>query len=228
MTEEIKQWLSKGKPYEEGLMLLNKYHKNRHLRNMLARTYKPGKLERELRKISKLQQYRAKTKPQSEKKPVSDGKKQLTEVLHNKSIKYKDLPKILQKVYDETKKLYKERASYHEKAKLLTKQGADKETIGNLVQKIKEADQKIRVNWEKIDNYDPNAEETEQQQSDEPINFKRISANRKYISSNKKKLQQDPEKWRPKIQQRVDELLKAGETFNPNIVEELKAAGIKI
>ncbi|MEF8811446.1 MAG: hypothetical protein V5A47_11020, partial [Bacteroidales bacterium] len=84
------------------------------------------------------------------------------------------------------------------------------------------------VNWEKIDNYDPNAEETEQQQSDEPINFKRISANRKYISSNKKKLQQDPEKWRPKIQQRVDELLKAGETFNPNIVEELKAAGIKI
>ncbi len=223
--KEIKDWLASGKPYEEGLVLLSKYSKNRNLQRMLTRTKKPGKLEYELRKISNLQKF----KPSQKQEQKDRQDKGLVQVLHEKSIKYNDLPKDLQKVYDEIKALYKERASYHEKAKLLTSQGADQATIGNLVKKIKQADDRIRERWPKIDNYDPDAEKKEDPEEDnEPITFKRISANRKYISSNKSKLQQDPEKWRPKIQQRVDELVRAGENFKPEIVEELKSYGIKL
>lgn len=231
---EIKQWLSKGKPYEEGLMLLDKYSKNRNLQRMLRRIKKPGKLEYELRKISKISKEKAvKLKAEKPDKLKNKGKNNSAEsnflqILHKKSINYEKLPAELQKVYNQIKLLYKERADYHSKAKLLTLHGADEETIGNLVVKIKETDAQIRSSWDKIDNYNPEDYKKEKSKPKEPITNKRISANRKYISSNKKKLKDDPEKWIPKIQERVDELIQAGENFKPLIVEELKGYGIKL
>lgn len=228
---EIKEWLSKGKPYEEGLLLLDKYSKNRNLQRMLRRVKKPEKLEYELRKISKIGKDLAvkleKKKPKKQAPKEVKGKG-FTKIIHEKSVKYHELPAELKEVYKNLKKLYKERSSYHEKAKLLTKQGADKKIIANLVQKLKDNHKEIREGWDKIDNYNPEDYKNESPEPKEPITNKRISANRKYISTNKKKLKADPEKWSSKIQERVDELIQAGENFKPEIVEELKDYGIKL
>jgi len=227
--KQIKDWLSNGKPYEEGLHLLDKYSKNRNLQRMLRRIHKPEKLEYELRKISRLSKPAAK---KIENQKAAEGQQQKTEqnfleILHKKSVKYDELPNEMKQLYDDIKKLYKERSEYHTKAKLLTAQGADENVIGSLVKKIKEADKQIRINWDKIDNYEPGADQGGEEEKG-PITNKRISANRKYISSNKSKLEEDPEKWVPKIQERVDELIQAGESFKPEIVEELKSYGVKL
>ena len=146
-----------------------------------------------------------------------------------KEVKYEDLPEDIQKRWNENRDAYKEIRATHEKLKLMEK--ATPEDRQPLTARITELDELIRENWEVIDGWKP-GDEHEPEQELAQIDHKRINANRKYISTNMKKLAEEKDekkavKLREKIQERVTELVTAGEEIKEKTVEELKELGIE-
>lgn len=143
-------------------------------------------------------------------------------------VKYDDLPKELRVCWDTNRDAYKQIRATHEKLKLM--ENATDADRAPLVQSIAKLDDKIRTNWESIDAWKP---------GDEPIiekvleiDHKRINANRKFISTNLQTLKgmtdgDKSEKIKAKIQERYDELKNAGETVQPETIDELTKAGIQ-
>lgn len=233
--EEIKQWLNSEQNYNTGLLLLQKYSKNRVLKENLAKKKHPRKLRYELAKIARVQAKPAKKqkkKKQSQPDSQQQAEAKMKTIIDKKQINYDALPSDIKALYDETVKVYKKQRSLHEKLKILEKQGADDTAKVKITYEIAGLDELIRENWAKIDNWDPNSEQEKQgkkQESEQKqLTHKQIGANRKYISSNKSKIKDDPEKWIPKIQQRVDELLASGEDFKQELKDELRECGIRI
>ena len=147
-----------------------------------------------------------------------------------KEVKYEDLPEDIQKRWNENRDAYKEIRAIHEKLKLMEK--ATPEDRQPLTARITELDELIRENWEVIDGWKP-GDEHEPEQELAQIDHKRINANRKYISTNMKKLAEEKDekkavKLREKIQERVTELVTAGEEIKEKTVEELKELGIEL
>ena len=157
-----------------------------------------------------------------------------TDVVNRKIIKngaelnIDNLPDHIKALWDFNREAYKEIRSRHEKLKLLVKAPvADRKPH---TMRIAELGDTIRSNWNLIDNWDPNAEpEPEPVQT---IDHKRISANRKYISTNvpKLKLEKDSlkaETLKAKIQARVTELVRADVMIADDTRTELKALEIE-
>lgn len=231
-TKLVQEWIEAGRPYNEGLILLNKVSKNRNLRQKLARKQWPEKLEYELRKMANINKpVKSKLKAEKKRDEKGPGVNEIPESITGELTKSEDkkvdrdkLPDPMKPVYDEIRKLYTLRQSYHEKAKVFTSQNAKPETIAPLVKAIKDTNASIKEKWAIIDNYDPAKDQSKKSKT---IDHKRIGANRKYISTNKNKLKTDPEKWLPKIQERIDELLQAQVEVSPQLLDELKEYGIK-
>jgi len=143
-------------------------------------------------------------------------------------VNYNDLPKELRVAWDHNRDAYKEIRATHEKLKLM--ENATEADRAPLVQSIAKLDDQIRINWEAIDAW---------KQGDAPIvknelelDHKRINANRKFISTNLKTLLTTTDEAKAtiikaKIQERYDELKNAGETVQPETIDELTKAGIK-
>jgi len=143
-------------------------------------------------------------------------------------VNYTDLPKELRIAWDVNRDAYKEIRATHEKLKLM--ENATDADRAPLVQSIANLDDKIRINWEAIDGW---------KQGDAPIietvlgiDHKRINANRKFISTNLKTLLSTPDPLKfvvikAKIQERYDELKNAGESVQPETIDELTKAGIQ-
>ena len=147
-------------------------------------------------------------------------------VRNGKKIKYEDLPETIQNRWNTNRDNYKEIRSLHEKLKLMEK--ATPEQRQPLTQRICTLDDAIRENWNIIDAWQP-GDETERTAN---IDHKRINANRKYISTNTKKLAAEKDETkaatlRKKIQERVTELKNAEEEMNEKTVSELKGLGIE-
>lgn len=257
----LKEWLqSEEKDYGIGLALLGNYSKNRILLQNLSRKPNPKKVEYELKKAFESEEEKSKllaakskkkTAPKNQKQtdpPVDDntGKKEshsdqvinlmneeavskrLKVVRNNNEVKYEDLPEEIQKLWDVNRDGYKEIRSLHEKLKLM--EVAPSEDRAPLLARIDELDGAIIANWEIIDSWQPGTEPATNQS--EGIDHKRINANRKYISTNAKKLAEETdakklEKLKANIQVRVSELKAAGEEMNEKTVEELKKLGIE-
>jgi len=167
---------------------------------------------------------------------ISEFESQVEEILagklevvrDGKKVKYEDLSPEMQARWNQNKDAYKEIRATHEKLKLMENAtAADRQP---LTQRVCDLDDQIRDNWIEIDAYVPvpagSATETP------VIDHKRIGANRKYISTNLKKLpeQTDPVKAAKvvaELQVRYDELQKAGETVSQETIDELTKAGVK-
>ncbi len=105
------------------------------------------------------------------------------------------------------------------------------------LKQLGDLDRQYREAWERYDNYVPGTEV--KVESAKPVSSpddiaKRVSAARKFISSNKQKLtafrESDPDKFKvllSKMQQRVDELQTLGSVLSDGVVSELKVFGIR-
>lgn len=245
----LREWLqAEKKDYGIGLALLGKYSKNRVLLQNLSRKQNPAKVEYELNKAAK--QLGIDIDDVEESKDLSGGKDttvqpqkiegtsrshtsadmdKLIVIRSNQKVNYEDLPKEIQEKWDENRDGYKEIRATHEKLKLM--EAAPAEDRVPLLARIDELDIAIRKNWDVIDAWQPGAE-PEVKKEAEAIDHKRINANRKYISTNAKKLAEETDqvkadKLRAKIQERVTELKVAGEEMNDKTREELKILGIE-
>lgn len=244
----LQKWFdSEKRDYGLGLALLGKYSKNRMLLQNLSRKQNPKKLEYELKKALKLENAKAGKKESHSDQMIdkmnSDPQKiegtsrahgadmdKIKVVRENHEMKYEDLPEEIQKLWDANRDGYKEIRATHEKLKLM--ETAPKKDRVPLLARIDELDVSIRKNWDVIDAWQPGTEVPKKEEDPTVIAHKRINANRKYISTNTKKLAGETdtakaEKLRVKIQQRVTELKAAGEELKPTTVEELKKLGIE-
>ncbi len=248
MVEKIEKYLeAKKKDYDQGLIILSKATKNRILVQRLSRKQWPEKLNYELKKCLERLKSLEQTSPE-EKSPVEKSTKPLEKkdvsknpsenipiikepkrvriIKNDQKVKFEDLPEELQKKWDENALMYKEARSLHEKLKLLAE--AKDEDRQPLITRLGMLSDKVRANWDIIDNYDPDSKPGEKNQNPE-IDPKRISANRKYISMNAGKLKKNPkpESLRAKIQERINELLSAGETFKDDHKIKLEEMGLE-
>ena len=243
---KLQEWFeSEERDYGIGLALLGSHCKNRILLQNLARKQNPGKLEYELKKALDREKESAvpaeaetgtetgtfsetgadtgKEKAEGNKDEISREK--LIIIRNEKEVKYEGLPEDIQKLWDENRDAYKEIRALHEKLKLM--ENATPEDRQSLTERITVLDELIRKNWEVIDAWQPGQEPERTEQP--AIDHKRINSNRKYISTNMKKLAESKnEALRAKIQERVDELKAAGEKLTDKTIEELKTLGIII
>lgn len=240
---KYEDWVASGKPYDQGLGLLAGLTRNRVLLQSLSRKRNPEKLRYELKKIAHLMPETLPIKPLTATIPVKKPEKKLvqkeeikavrsegypppdirTKIIHQgREVRYESLPVRLQKLYDQNRNMYKEMRALHEKSKLVTSDAAREPLIVRLVH----LDVMVRSNWNTIDSWDgqPDVESSN-------IDHRRINANRKFISDNKKLIKlMGPGSKRDdlikKIQSRVDELLEAKESLD-RVRKELEDLGIK-
>lgn len=141
-----------------------------------------------------------------------------------KEVSFADLSPEMKARWEQNRDAYKEIRVLHEKLKLM--ENATPEDRQPLTQRISELDDKIRENWKEIDAWVPSAENKV-----EAIDHKRMQANRKYISTNLKKLTEitDPvkkAKITAELQGRFNEVKASGETFAQETIDELAKAGV--
>lgn len=252
--EEIKKYLNgKTKDFDKGLILLRKHCRNRILVNNVERRKLQGKMEYELRKISKWEpKAKAPAPPPPPPPPPvldppikEDGTPQVPSPKTNEagnavktrarvqSLDLEKLPEPLLVRYHENTKMYKECRSLHEKLKI--QKDEPQEVLKPLCEELVALDKKIRANWNAIDEHLklPTKSDTDDT-GDQPIaDHKMINAARSYVSRNKKKLADlegtDKVKaadLRGKVQHRVTQLVNAGEGFTDDLIVELKTMGI--
>jgi len=247
---KLQEWFEE-KDYGLGLAILGDNCKNRVLLQNLGRKKNPEKLEYELTKIAKEQgivfgkeEETTGGEPGGPLPPVeetlglmqtayadADGKviavadsSKLKIINGNKEINIDDLSPEMKARWEQNRDAYKEIRVLHEKLKLM--ENATPEDRQPLTQRISELDDKIRENWKEIDAWVPTAEN-----KIEAIDHKRMQANRKYISTNLKKLAEvtDPvkkAKIATELQIRFNEVKSWGETFAPETIDELAKAGV--
>lgn len=237
---KINEWFEK-KDYELGLALLMKHSKNRALIQNLHRKKNPGKLEYELRRIAGVKkEVKKEVVPEKQVLPQiptdlqgnvvipTDLQGNVVIIGGKREVSIDDLPPELKKKWEENRDAYKEIRATHEKLKLMEK--ATPEDRKPLVERMTVLDNRIRANWEAIDAWD--GKPAKPPAPPVPIDHKRINANRKYISTNLKRLNElEGEKavvLRNNIQLRYDELKGAKQEVSTETIEELKKAGIII
>ena len=222
----IEQWFSGQKDYSTGLVLLQEMSKNKFLLQGLMRKKNQSKLEYELSKFASVKPVQAKQTPEIHLKVNPSAESERRRVVRGThEINYDDLPRELKARWDQNRDNYKLIRSNHEKLKLMEK--ASDADRAKLTQKIIEMDDRIRANWEVIDNWDPNAKH------DVPgLDHKRINANRKFICTNLVKIatvedQVKKAKIAQNLQDRYNELKNANEVFAPDTIAELTQYGIE-
>lgn len=154
---------------------------------------------------------------------IISGKLQI--IRDGKVVSFEQLPLELQARWNQNRDGYKEIRSLHEKLKLMA--NASDSDRQPLTQRIADLDEIVRDNWVIIDAWKP-AEASHV----EAIDHKRIQANRKYISTNLKKLTEtaDPVKAAKivaELQLRFDELKASGEAVTQETIDELAKVGVK-
>lgn len=150
----------------------------------------------------------------------------------NRQVDLNKLPEELQKLWHQNTESYKLARNLHEKLKLM--KDSSPEERKPLVVDLDKYNLQIRQNWAKIDEWKPGQMKDNTEDGDEP-GFKdpeRIQANRTYLSKNKARLDElegeEKQQLVEAIQERVDELVKAGKAPGGKQVFFLKKHGIKV
>jgi len=231
----INEWFE-TKDYGIGLVLLAKHCRNRMLLQSLSRRTNMAKLEYELGKLRKLEDVVPVVDVVGEVSPPSSFKEGSALDSGEEGVVRNDspdnLPPELKKLWHFNQDAYKEIRALHEKLKLMA--NATPEDRQSLTERIASLDDKIRDNWELIDNYDPNAVTLSEAEGQQPvIDHKRINANRKFISTNLKKIAAADKsdefvQLTKAVKLRAKELLNAGETIAAKTIADLRKIGIEI
>lgn len=248
--QKVDEWLeSEEKDLEAGALLLLKLNRNRTLYQYITRKKAMDKLIYEMKKQSDIIAVRANydtNKLTEQEVRVLTGKAEKTaktlEII-DKGVKGKRadhdrLPEDTQKAYEENLVIYPKMRSLHEKLKLMANdRPCDRYPF---LKDLVALDSKVRANWKLYDNAKVITEkagtETGNTASKTPVlDVKGISAARKYLSSNKKKLSTlkgtNEDKYKEllaEMQRRYDALIASGQALDEKQLGELKEAGIVV
>ena len=126
----IKEWLTTGGSFDEGLALFQRSSRNRHILRYLTRKRDMDKLRYELEKIRKIRgdgrvpAFRPVAVPEpAEKFPDPDDR-----LPEKKTLDYRTLPDEIKPAYRKTVEIYRAMRSLHEKMKLV-KSGSERKYI---------------------------------------------------------------------------------------------------
>ncbi|WP_419033913.1 hypothetical protein [Dysgonomonas gadei] len=248
--QKVDEWLeSEEKDLEAGALLLLKLNRNRTLYQYITRKKAMDKLIYEMKKQSDIIAVRAnydtnKLTEQEVKELTGKAEKAAKTIeIVDKNVKGKRtdhdrLPADAQQAYEDNLVMYPKMRSLHEKIKLMVNdRPCDRYPF---LKDLVALDSKVRANWKLYDNAKVITEkastETGNPASTTPVlDVKGISAARKYLSSNKKKLATlkgvDEDRYKEllaEMQRRYDALIASGQALDEKQVAELKEAGIVV
>lgn len=242
ITTAIQDWLnSPKKNIFEGAELLVRINRNRMMYQYILRKRDMGKLTYELRKYLKIRQDGLTRRDVVilEQKVMPDIKESLTSSAiqeeegiaeddgevkyHGKRDDYDELPESIRNLYEKNGTIFhKMKEEYNT---LLQMEDAEPCDRYEHLKILDDLDTKYRENWNTYDSW--NGEDAAAKVEVTP---KTVSAARKYISDNKKKLSELPEEKKElllqKMQERISFLVAAGETFDAEYQTELESYGL--
>lgn len=248
----VSEWLeSEDKDLEAGALLMLKLNRNRTLYQYILRKNALDKLIYEMKKQFDI--LSARTKHESIKlteQQVSDltaaaSKATKTLEVVDKGVKGKradhDLLSVdSQQAFENNLAIYPKMRSLHEKLKLMVNdRPCDRFPF---LKELITLDNQVRANWKLYDNAKVQESTQPGQTVTNPVkpitpvlDVKGVSAARKYLSDNKKKLAdlkvKDEAKHSDllfKMQERYNNLIASGQTFDEKQVAELKDAGLNV
>lgn len=246
LTKQIQEYLSmdtEDRDYIAGTDLLLRLNRNRFLHASLRRRRNDKKLDRELAKYLRIRLAGLTTAEveRMDRTTMQQAAADTAAPRHGKRADHDSLPQEVQDLYERNGEVFRKLRQTFE-----TLKGMEKATSCDryeyLVQ-LAELDRTYRSNWQAYDNWTPCkdaaegpapvAEQPATSDTVQPVADPRaVSAARKFISSNRKKLAEMPEgEGRTlllvKMQQRVDFLLGAGQNLSPEYRTALAALGLK-
>ncbi len=246
----VDEWLeAEDKDIEAGALLLLKLNRNRVLYQYITRKKALPKLIYEMKKqsdiLSKRQNLAASELTEEEVQKFTQKSVRAAKTIEivEKGVKgkrhdHEQLSQEAQEAYEKNLDIYPKMRSLHEKLKLMVNdRPCDrypflKELVGY--------DEQIRSNWKLYDNAKSvtgkYSTETGNPASKTPVlDVKGISAARKYLSSNKKKLltlkDTNEDKYKELLavmQRRYDALIASRQTLDEKQIAELKEAGLSV
>lgn len=253
LTKKIQEYLAQtpaDRDYTAGTELLLRLNRNRFLYASLRRKRNERKLERELTKylrirLDGLTTAEVERMDRQEMQRAADTIARATGEnparSHGKRKDHDSLPQDIQDLYERNGEVFRKLRQTFETLKGM-EDATSCDRYEYLVQ-LAELDRTYRANWAKYDHWTPEdaaqsaaAEAAEEQAAqDDTVQTvadpKAVSAARKYLSSNRKALAEMPESEARtlllvKMQKRVDFLLGAHQSFEPEYQQALEALGL--
>lgn len=246
LTKDIQQWLNspqEQRSLEKGAEMLLRLNRNRYMNAQILRRANFSKLEYELRKhlkirlegltvreVARMEQESLPKIEQSllEGQPVIDADADQSEGhFIGKRADHGQLPPEIQALYERNGEIYFKMKQIYE-----TLKGMEDATPCDrheyLLQLI-ELDKEYRENWNAYDTWSAVAAGSAECSAQAPTP-NQLQAARKYLSENKPKLAKAEgdaaDKLRSKMQQRVQVLVSAGQSFDPDYKSELESLGL--
>lgn len=245
LTKDIQQWLDspqEQRSLEKGAEMLLRLNRNRYMNAQILRRANFAKLEYELRKHLKIrldglttrevalmeQNHLPRISEMLEAQPVIDA-----DADHNagnfsgRREDHDELPEDIQALYERNGEIYFKMKQIFE-----TLKGMEDATPCDrheyLLQLI-ELDKEYRENWNAYDTWSAVAAGSAKDAAQAPTP-NQLQAARKYLSENKPKLAEAEgdaaDTLRSKMQQRVQLLVTAGQSFDPDYKSELETLGL--
>ena len=250
-TKELQQYLSsprEERDYERGALLLLQLNRNRFMHAQLLRRKNWDKLEYELKKhlnirlegltTREVQEMEKRELPRirlsmEARRPILSTDKDFTGGTYKgRREDHDNLPAEVQALYERNADLYFKMKQTFETLKTMEDQTAcDRHELLTILVGL---DKEYRQNWNAYDTFgneaaDP-ASETGEAEAQTTATPQQVNAARKYLSQNKTKVAtlegEAAETLLAKMQQRVNLLLSAGQTFAKEQQEELAALGL--
>lgn len=250
-TKELQQYLSSPRDerdYERGALLLLQLNRNRFMHARLLRRKNWDKLEYELKKhlnirlegltTREVQEMEKRELPRirlsmEARRPILSTDKDFTGGTYKgRREDHDNLPAEVQALYERNADLYFKMKQTFETLKTMEDQTAcDRHELLTILVGL---DKEYRQNWNAYDTFgneaaDP-ASETGEAEAQTTATPQQVNAARKYLSQNKTKVAtlegEAAETLLAKMQQRVNLLLSAGQTFAKEQQEELAALGL--
>lgn len=249
--QKVNDWLN-AKPedrvLEVGASLMVQGNRNRVLRDFVLRKNDFAKVEYELNKIigaarETPEEVFVHNVPGMDEKAAIIGMKldQVNEAsfgtnFAGKRTDHDTLPEDIKIIPEKNLEIYRAMRSIFERIKLLSEEGHTPEERVPHLQELFSLEERLLSNWSAYDSYDASkiVPAAAAGQGNTTIDIKRVTANRKYLSENKKKLAAliekengaAVEKLKAEMQKRYNELIINGHTFDPEQLVEFKALGL--
>ena len=249
-TNDIQKWLESPREQRDlaqGALMLLRLNRNRFLHAHIIRHYDEERLEKELtkhlrirlkgltqrqvaemeqREMPRIQRTIAQGAPAGDEE--EDGDKPAPH--RGKRADHDNLPEEVQALYEKNGDIFRKMKQLFETLKKMENdQPCDRNEYLSILISL---DEQYRENWAEYDSWQPSddTEEEPKNHTDSPATAKQISAARKYLSLNRPKLAdltgEAHDILLAKMQQRVDLILSAGESFDPTYQEELAELGL--
>lgn len=246
LTKQIQEYLAmdtESRDYIAGTDMLLRLNRNRFLHASLRRRRNDKKLDRELAKYLRIRLAGLTTAEveRMDRTTMQQAAADTAAPRHGKRADHDSLPQEVQDLYERNGEVFRKLRQTFETLKGM-ENASSCDRYEYLVQ-LAELDRTYRSNWQAYDNWTPCkdaaedpahvAEQPAASDTVQPVADPRaVSAARKFISSNRKRLAEMPEgEGRTlllvKMQQRVDFLLGTGQNLSPEYRTALAALGLK-